>query len=366
MKTLSRMLWIASVLGLLVNLLLLYWTLSSATFHVIGCGGGGCDGVLGSRWSRVFGVPVAALGAGIYLLVIASILRKWKSVAAGCYTALFGAAVWFIIVQMVMLKAFCPWCMSAHGLGLLIAITGIWSHPWDDAFKNGMQAGLCAAFILALSQLYGPVPAGYRIESGSPAHNRKLSYQGGHRSYDVLALPILGKADATHIMVEYFDYGCPACRTMGGHLEALVGKHPEKLAVLLLPVPLDRACNHALAANEKDHPGSCYMTRIALAVWLASPEAFPDIHRAFLSEPTLDEIAALKMAQSVVPEKELDLALKDPWIDQTIRAHIRDWLVLSKQTRNLPKLIIRDGRILHGLPSDQADFIRVMEHEFGL
>jgi len=366
MKTVSCFLWLASLTGLLVNLLLLHWSLANGADAIIGCGGGGCDAVFGSRWSRVFGVPVAALGAGIHLLTICALLLKWKSIAAGCFTALFGAACWFIVVQAVLLKAFCPWCMAAHAVGMVVALLGVWANPWDDGFKNGMQAGLCAAFILALSQLYGPAPAGYRIEAGDPAESRKLTYQGGHRSYDVLALPILGNADAAHIMVEYFDYGCPACRTMGGHLEALVGKYPDEFAVILLPVPLDRVCNHALASGEEDHPGSCEITRIALAVWLVEPGEFPAIHRAFLSEPMLDEVAALRLARSRVDPQKLDLALKDPWIEQTIRSHIRDWLVLSGQTRNLPKLIIRDGRILHGLPSDQADFIRVMEREFGL
>ena len=47
--------------------------------------------------------------------------------------------------------------------------------------------------------------------------------------------------------------------------------------------------------------------------------------------------------------------------------HLRhNWVAFSADTRNLPKLLITGKRILHGLPSGEADFIRVMEHELGL
>ena len=58
--------------------------------------------------------------------------------------------------------------------------------------------------------------------------------------------------------------------------------------------------------------------------------------------------------------------MKDPWIDELIQANVADWVSFSGKTKHLPKLLIRDKRILHGLPSGEADFIRVMEQELGL
>jgi uncharacterized membrane protein len=366
MRAVDRILVLLSLCGLLLNLLLLYWKLADSSSEIAGCGGGDCSAVLGSRWGQVLGLPVAAAGVAVYLLLFAALLWGWKFPAAACYVAILGAASWFIFVQAVLLKQFCPWCMAAHGTGLVIAAVGLWSQPWDHRFKNGMQAGLFAGLALALAQVYGPAPAGYRIDGMIPARGRELSFEGGHRTYGAAVLPCLGSADAPHVMVEYFDYRCPACRKMRGYLEALVRKHPDKVAVLALPVPLERSCNGRMAPADGNHPGSCALARIALAVWRVKPEAFAEIHRAFLSDSPPEEADAMRLAASLVSAADLEAALRDPWIERALRTHIDDWAVLSKETGKLPKLLIRDRRILHGLPSGEADFIRVMERELGL
>ena len=195
---------------------------------------------------------------------------------------------------------------------------------------------------------------------------RKIAFDDDKRIYDNSALPALGSIDAKHVLVEYFDYQCPSCRTMSGYLSALIAKHPSEIRILVLPVPLDHGCNPDLAPADDGHPGSCELTRIALAVWRLKPEVYPAIHRAFISDPSLDQAAALSLAREQVPQAQLEAAMHEPWIDQLIQANIADWLSLSGKTRQLPKLLISGKRILHGLPSGEAEFIRVMEKELGL
>ena len=101
-------------------------------------------------------------------------------------------------------------------------------------------------------------------------------------------------------------------------------------------------------------------------MWRVKPDAFPLIHRAFLSDPPPDPVAALKLARMQVPPAELEAALRDPWLDRLLQANMADWISFSTNTRQLPKLLISEKRILHGLPSGEADFIRVMEKELGL
>jgi uncharacterized membrane protein len=352
--------------GLLLNLLLLYWKLADTSGNIVGCNGGGCDAVLGSRWGQVLGVPVSAAGALAYLVMFGALLWDRRGIAAACYASVLGAMLWFVFVQAMLLGHFCPWCMAAHGLGLVVGICGLLTTPWDRFVSRGFQAGVFGSLSLALIQVYGPAPAGYQIETQAIAPGREISFTGGHRSYEATALPRLGPVDAPHVMVEYFDYRCPACRTMCGYLDALLRKHPKQIAVLLLPVPLEHACNSAMPPAEEGHPGSCAIARIALAVWRVKPDAFAGFHRALLAEPLPDEAMALEMAHAIVPSADLEEAIKDPWIESTLRSHVVDWSVLSNQTRKLPKLIIRDKRILHGLPSGEADFIRVLEQELGL
>lgn len=374
----SRLLVFLSLCGLLLNVLLLAWKLHDPAAGIAGCGGGGCGEVLASRWSQVFGLPVPALGILVYVLLYAALLWRKNSVAAFCFATIAGSAVWLVVVQAVLLRHFCPWCMAAHGVGCLIAVLGLVSSNWDDGFRRGLKAGTAAAFGFALSQLYGPAPVSHRIDDDftpekfqtggvhAQGSGRKIAFDDGRKTYDVSSLPRLGSAEAKHVLVEYFDYQCPACRTMRTYLSALVEKHPADVCVLLLPVPLDRGCNPALPEGEAGHPGSCELTRIALALWRLNPAAYLALHRAFLSDPPLDSAAAFAFARDQVAPAELDAAMRDPWIDQIIQADIADWVAFSGKTKQLPKLLITGKRILHGLPSGEADFIRVMEQELGL
>lgn len=366
-----------SLCGLLLNGLLLYWKLFDRSAGIAGCGGGGgCNEVLASRWSQVFGLPIPVLGILIYVLLAAALLWRKGAIVSIFSGAIVGSAVWFVIVQAVLLHHFCPWCMATHSVGILIAVLAWTAAPWRGHLRWGLPFGLAAAFGLVVLQVLGPVPASHRIDTESPfspaggihelGAGRKIAFDDGRRIYDNSLLPGLGSVDATHVLVEYFDYKCPSCRTMSGYLAALIAKHPAKVQVLLLPVPLDHGCNPELALADDSHRGSCELTQIALAVWRAKPDAFPAIHRAFLSDASLDKTAALSLARGQVPAERLEAAMQEPWIDQLIQADIADWVSFSGKTRKLPKLLISGKRILHGLPSGEADFIRVMEKELGL
>lgn len=367
----SRLLVFLSLAGLALNVLLLWWKLADSA--IAGCGGGGgCNDVLVSRWSQVLGLPVPVLGVLVYFVLPWAIFRRKDSIAAFCYASIACSAIWLIFVQAVMLHHFCPWCMAAHAVGVSLAMVGVSS---GEVSHRGLLSGFAAAFGLAVVQVAGPAPAKHRIESmvtvatsgaggiHAQGNGRKIAFDGGRKTYDSTSLPRLGSVDARQVLVEYFDYQCPACRKMSGYLAALIEKHPEDICVLLLPVPLDHGCNSALGTDDVGHPGSCGLTKIALAVWRANSAAFPAVHRAFLADPPPDQAAAMEIAATHVPAAQLETAMRDPWIDELIRADVADWASFSRRTKQLPKLLVRDMRILHGLPSGQADFIRVMEQE---
>lgn len=362
MKTRERILTALCLCGLTLNLLLLYWRVTDASSSIAGCGGAGdCDAVLASRWSQVFGVPVSVPGIVLYIALFAGLLWENERVRSFCFAALLAAALWFGFVQLGIIRQICPWCMAVHGIGLLIAVLGFIHR--GRCFGLWEQAGIIAGISLALCQLYGPVPARFRLES-SP--DRMLVFEGGNKTFNASELPCIGSPQAKHVLIEYFDYRCAACRKMSGYLDALIRKHPTGVAVLVLPVPLERSCNHRMGVADEEHASSCALAKLSLAVWRAKPEAFANIHRAFLSEPSPDEAAAEKKVLALLSAPQLSAALDDPWIGKTLHTHAEDWHLLSKSTRKLPKLLIRDGRILHGLPSGEEDFIRVMEQELSL
>jgi len=365
--------------GFAINLLLFIRHLAGG--GIAGCGGGSaCEEMLNSRWSQVMGVPVTVFGGLCYLVLIFALVGRVRRLLGICLGVIIGAAVWFVFVQAALVGRFCPWCMTAHAIGVIVTLSGMrLLATGGGVFPALGTIGSAAAISvsgIALMQVFGPLPVTHVISGMGRAANvrsaavhargsgRKVEFDGGRRVYDVSALPHLGRPDAKRVMVEYFDYSCAACQRMSGYLDALLTKHPADICVVVLPVPLDRSCNHKLGTWEPDHPESCELARLAPALWRTKPDAFAKFHHVLLDNASAS--AARAAALRLVPLAELDAALRDPWIDELIQADINDWVSFSAETRNMPKLLISDKRILHGLPSGEADFIRVMEQELGL
>lgn len=349
--------------GFAINLLLLMRRFSDPSSGIAGCGGGGCDEVLSSRWALVFGLPVTVFGLITYASLMVSMTDGARRLKEPLLGMIAGAAAWLVFVQFVFIGEICPWCMAAHGLGVLLFLLNLLRADCPGAL--GRQAFWTAVSFLGLglAQVYGPVPPTHRLEQVAVTKSGRQAVFGARWSFDAAALPLLGKPEARHVLVEYFDYQCAACRMMSGYLEALIEKHPREVAVIVLPMPLDGECN-AHAPSGKSHPGACAIARTALAVWRVKPDAFASFHRALIADASPEKARGLALEH--MTEDQLASARKDPWIEARIRSDIEDWHELSKTNDRLPKLLVREGRILHGLPSGEADFIRVMEKELGL
>ena len=358
-KAVGIALGLCAAAGFGISLFLLIHPLLDPDVAIPGCGGGSCAAVLGSRWAKAAGLPVALPGALTYLLLLLSLLPRLRRMTLPVSSLILGAGLWFTFVQAVILRSFCPWCCALHVCGLAAFLLMLVRSTSRIATLPWLAAGTLS---VGLAQVYGPLPATtVRDLAGNapsaPAADvsggRVISFDGGRMRFAIADHPLLGKPDAKHVLVEYFDYLCPACATMAGHLEELVAKHPDDVAVLLLPVPLERTCNpHVEAAEE--HEGSCEVARLAMDVFHNDPASFPAFDHALMKSPSVE--TARRLAGGI-PSANASPA---------IRANIAGWHALSRSSRKLPKLLIRDRRILHGLPSGREDFIRVMEQELGL
>ena len=88
------------------------------------CGGlGNCDEVLTSRFAELGPVPVAALGMGYYGGVLVLLVaffdtgnRRFAHVAAWLVTAGMLGTLYFLAVQLFVLRAICPYCMLSAAL----------------------------------------------------------------------------------------------------------------------------------------------------------------------------------------------------------------------------------------------------------
>ncbi|MFQ5850627.1 MAG: vitamin K epoxide reductase family protein [Candidatus Binatia bacterium] len=103
---------------------------------VAGCPmGSGCDVVLSSRWSNLFGLPISLWGFLTYLSVAAiSFIRRpdahWKMAWT---LSLFGVlySAYLTTVSIVRLEATCPYCLTSAGLLVAILATVLYQRPRD-------------------------------------------------------------------------------------------------------------------------------------------------------------------------------------------------------------------------------------------
>ena len=353
---------------------------------VIGCGGGSpCDQVLNSRWSAVGGVlPVSGLAAGTYLaMLVASFfigpameapVRRlaWRAmlILAG---AAAGSAVWFIIVQEWIIRAFCPYCIATHITGLLLAALVIWQAPRDlfrisdFGFRIWSLVGLILAGVLAASQIVIAPPAVYRggeSQSSLPV-------------LDPHAVPLVGSPDAPYIVDLLFDYNCPHCQQLHFMLDEVVRRYGGKLAFALCPTPLNTKCNPYVPLNVDEFADSCELAKIALAVWVAKHEAFPAFDRWMFSyesgerwQPrSLD--AARAKAIDLVGQAKFDAAEADPWIGRYLQTSIRIYGETVQGAGNpqranaVPKLVFGSRWVIPE-PNDADDLVSILHNTLGV
>ena len=131
-KWLYRVSMILAVVGLLVSI---YMTIYKATSNDALClGSGDCSTVNASRYSEVYGIPVASVGIAGYLAIL---LVHWYEHRDEFFKKngpmlIFGMAltgflftVYLIYVEFAILKALCPFCLTSQAAMTIIFIISI-------------------------------------------------------------------------------------------------------------------------------------------------------------------------------------------------------------------------------------------------
>jgi uncharacterized membrane protein len=107
-----------------------YMAVQFLTGETIICAGStGCFEVLGSRYARVGGIPVAAFGAVAYFAAFSfAIFTAFGYVRARLFFsvtvwAMFAATLWLLFVQAFLLHAFCRYCLFSAAI--IFFLTGV-------------------------------------------------------------------------------------------------------------------------------------------------------------------------------------------------------------------------------------------------
>ncbi len=120
-----------AVLAVIGVLIALYLTLYKVgVIGVLSCSIGSCETVNTSRWSLLFGIPIAAWGLAAYVALLAlalvgnaeanegSVTIARLLVALSGWSVLFSA--WLTYLELFVIHAICIWCLTSALLWLLI------------------------------------------------------------------------------------------------------------------------------------------------------------------------------------------------------------------------------------------------------
>lgn len=92
----------------------------------------GCEEVTTSKYSTVLGVPVALGGAVYYLMLFLGTMRYYEKrndffAQVVPYFTVLGllASIWFVYLQLAVIKAICLYCMGSAISSTLLFILGL-------------------------------------------------------------------------------------------------------------------------------------------------------------------------------------------------------------------------------------------------
>lgn len=376
-----------SVTALVLSLWLTIQKWTGNIDSLAGCGSdSGCFDILGSKWSMVMGyVPVSVFSCLLYLTMIISLRMRgeWVFWLQSLFAwIILSAAVWFIGLQVFILHTICSYCMVMHGLGIGIALIFLTSISRAQGSRRGLIRTLLPAVILvvtlALVQHYGPAPDTHRLEKSSTdklkpkpsvgvdihsvGQGRLVYFMADTKSYRVASLPHLGRPDAKHVVVKYFDYTCEACLSTHEYLDDLISRYPSQLAVVVLAVPLERGCNAHMPAGLKDQPNACKLARLSLRVWKAQPEVFAEFHQNLFDCCQQPYEVAEAIAYSMVDPERLN-AVDGSWVEAVLQQNVTDYASLMQDTPVLPKLLIKESVLLNGKTKDRETLEHLLKKE---
>ena len=131
-KRLSQFAIILTIIGLLVSI---YMTIYKITSNDSMCiGSGDCKTVNASRYAEVYGIPVAVLGVAGYSAILAVLLLERRPgffqqngtlLFFGLSLTGFLFTLYLIFVETVLIKAYCPFCITSQTAMTIIFIISV-------------------------------------------------------------------------------------------------------------------------------------------------------------------------------------------------------------------------------------------------
>jgi uncharacterized membrane protein len=98
-------------------------------------GGGGCETVQSSKWSKLAGVPVATIGLVGYTAILATLAVRGETARVATLTAVlvgWGFSAYLTYRELFSIHAICQWCVASACLMTLLLVVSAWAFLAGD------------------------------------------------------------------------------------------------------------------------------------------------------------------------------------------------------------------------------------------
>jgi uncharacterized membrane protein len=345
---------------------------------LLGCGGEGganCEEVISTRWGKWFGIPIGAGGVVVYgaILIVSYLMRKQASLKQWLTLIFFSvlasaSALWFIGLQIFEIKSYCYYCMAVHACGLTIAAIVLNKAPFKRLNSRSASIAVAAAIasvaVIAAGQLYAGRDSNYQspsvpepvqtqpqvsVPQEIPA-NREVILDKGKIWFSLKDFPFVGSGNTTNYVAHFFDYTCPACRKFHPTLRGAHQTYINETTLVMIPVPLDAACNPAVKETAYMHQNACEYAKIGLAIWKISPQSYENYDQFIFHDqlpPSVD--AARELADHLAGKDAMDRELSDPELMTNLNKGLSMFYSSAFQQKALPALVTKND-VFTGFP----------------
>ena len=331
----------------------------------------GCSGVFASRYGKLFGMPLPALGEAYFGAVLVWLLlfgRRTVNVLFALLMAAGGlASLSMLYILFFVLPGHCRWCLLVHltnGLMILTTLVAIlWYRGLQDIgnFRFILtKAALTAFIVLAAMGWVMSIAWGTQFDRLTKQYEAIRLSEPYQRSLYASQKPrdirindgdhIRGNPSAPVRIVVYQDYQCEHCLKLSDLLqkvlETITGANRQKICIMVRHYPLCFRCNKGLQTNP--HPYACSAAQAAEAVFIAGGEkAFWTYHDLLHKNFTnLDRNPYLTLAKQLgISEAGFQAALKNPKVKEKVEKDAASLVGLGYKT--VPAVFI-NGRFVDG------------------
>jgi len=296
-----------------------------------------CSDVLLSRYSTVYGLPVAVLGAiwfaGVLVLLGAGAVGRGSlgenvpGYVFALSTAGLAVVLYFGYISFAVLKVYCPLCLTADAavIGLFIVSGASTTFPMTTLPRRLLQdvkaslvspralavmavfiAGAASAVVLVARDTAAAEGAASAAVAQAASADRSAEFQRWFNAQPRVPL-VVPSEGAKVLIVDFSDFQCPYCSQAYITLKPIIDKfnarQPNTVRLVMKDFPLDSKCN-ANVQNGGPHPSAC---DAAVAVRLAAPatrDALEDW--LFHNQPAMTAETVRKAAREIGKVTDFD------------------------------------------------------------